>query len=45
MIGKALDKTDMYKLLHHMSQIDQPWVRILLSESLYAIIILCALPQ
>ena len=27
MIGKPLDKNEMKKLVHHMAEIDQPWVR------------------
>lgn len=28
MIGKALSKNEMRKLVNHMGEIDQPWVNI-----------------
>lgn len=29
MIGTALGKTDMRRLIDHMGEIEQPWVRIM----------------
>lgn len=42
MIGKALSKSDMKKLVNHMGEIEQPWVSIFMPPHKEFIPFLCS---